>query len=114
MAAAQGHAHHTEATPELAEPSPTAAAAASGDGAEVLMLDDRYDPADLTIPAGTIVTWVNKGTHWHTVANLDLRFTSGKIFPGESFSFLFETPGVYKVYCQHHAMAGMNATVMVT
>ena len=78
------------------------------------MLDDRFQPDEATIPAGTTVTWVNKGTHWHSVANLDLRFTSGKVLPGERFSFRFETPGVYKIYCQHHSMAGMNGTITVT
>jgi plastocyanin len=43
-----------------------------------------------------------------------LRFTSGKIFPGESFSFTFDVPGEYELYCQHHAMAGMNGTITVT
>jgi plastocyanin len=114
MAADAGH-HHDASTPEPAGPEPTEPpAVASGNSAEVLMFDDRYDPVDLTVPAGTTVVWVNRGAHWHSIANLDLRFTSGKIQPGERFSFLFETPGVYKVYCQHHAMAGMNATVTVT
>ena len=110
----QQHQHDLE-TPTPAEAAPaTVDSATSGEGAEVAMLDDRYQPADLTIPAGATVTWVNKGAHWHTVANLDLRFTSGKVFPGESFAYTFATPGVYKVYCQHHSMAGMNGTITVT
>src|SRR4029078_495161 len=80
---------------------------------EISMLDDRFEPAEATIPVGTTVTWVNKGTHWHSVANLDLRFTSGKVFPGERFSFRFENAGVYKIYCQHHSMAGVNGTITV-
>ena len=113
IAAETSHHHDTVETPEPVEPSPTPASAATGDEVEVLMLDDRYDPVDVTIPAGTTVTWVNKGAHWHSVANLDLRFVSGKVFPGERFSFLFETAGVYQVYCQHHSIAGMNATITV-
>jgi plastocyanin len=115
MAADQGHQHHNMPIPESPEPTATAATSpASGDRFEVVMADDRFVPEDATIPAGTTVVWVNKGIHWHSVANLDLRFTSGKIFPGESFSYTFETPGTYKIYCQHHSMAGMNGTITVT
>ena len=114
-AASQSHGGHDGATPEPLPASPTPPSPSTGGGeVEITMVDDRYEPAEVTVPAGTTVTWVNKGANWHSIANLDLRFTSGRIEPGERFSFTFETPGVYKVYCQHHAMAGMNATVTVT
>jgi plastocyanin len=112
-AADPGHGHYDAPTAESAGPTETPVAL-SRDATEVAMLDERFEPADLTVPAGTTVTWINKGAHWHSVANLDLRFTSGKIFPGESFSFTFDVPGEYELYCQHHAMAGMNGTITVT
>jgi len=117
MAADMGHMHHDDApspTPTEADPTQVPAGGTASEAVEIAMLDDRYQPDELTIPAGTTVTWVNKGNHWHSVANLDLRFTSGKVFPGDRFSFRFETPGVYKIYCQHHSMAGMNGTITVT
>jgi plastocyanin len=115
MAADSGHHHHDVPTPEPSEPTATAAPSpVSGDSFEIMMADDRFVPEDATIPAGTTVVWVNKGIHWHSVANLDLRFTSGKVFPGDKFSYTFETPGTYKIYCQHHSMAGMNGTITVT
>src|SRR6478735_6086492 len=109
MAAMPSHMHPDAApSPTPTEPDPTQAPAGgtASEAVEIAMLDDRFQPDEATIPAGTTVTWVNKGTHWHSVANLDLRFTSGKVLPGERFSFRFETPGVYKIYCQHHSMAG--------
>jgi len=113
MAAMPSHMHPAAPSPT---PTPGAAAATpvSGGTFEISMLDDRFEPAEATIPVGTTVTWVNKGTHWHSVANLDLRFTSGKVFPGDRFSFRFEKAGVYKIYCQHHSMAGMNGVITVT
>jgi FtsP/CotA-like multicopper oxidase with cupredoxin domain len=113
MAAERGNKPHQH---EMGTPVPeeTPPVLNAEQGNVVNMVDDRYAPDALTIKAGETVTWVNKGAHWHTVASLDLRFTSGKIFPGKSFSYTFEKPGVYKVYCQHHAMAGMNGVITVT
>jgi FtsP/CotA-like multicopper oxidase with cupredoxin domain len=105
------HHMHEDPTPEPVA-SPTVEQAPAG-SAEIVMVDDRFEPGEITVPAGTTVTWVNKGSRWHSVANLDLRFTSGKIFPGESYSYQFTEPGVYSIYCQHHAMAGMNGVVTV-
>jgi FtsP/CotA-like multicopper oxidase with cupredoxin domain/plastocyanin len=117
MAAMPSHMHPADApspTPTEAEPTAVPAGNTADEAFEISMLDDRFEPAEATIPVGTTVTWVNKGTHWHSVANLDLRFTSGKVFPGDRFSFRFEKAGVYKIYCQHHSMAGMNGVITVT
>jgi manganese oxidase len=106
-----GHSHDTPPPDE----SPTAAAdPATASTSEISMLDDRYQPADITVAAGTTVTWVNKGSRWHSVASIEARFVSGRVEPGESFSYRFDTPGLIKTYCQHHATAGMNGTVTVT
>jgi FtsP/CotA-like multicopper oxidase with cupredoxin domain/plastocyanin len=114
VAAQPGHQHaHGQETPPTSTPEPTPAGE-MGEEIEIALLDDRFEPADVTIPAGTTVTWINKGVHWHSIANLDLRFSSGKVFPGERYSFKFDVPGAYSVYCQHHSMAGMNGTITVT
>lgn len=106
-----GHSHDTPPSNE----TPTAAPdQATSSAVEIAMLDDRYQPADITIPAGTTVTWVNKGSRWHSVASIEARFVSGRVEPGESFSYTFDTPGLFNLYCQHHAMAGMNGTITVT
>jgi plastocyanin len=106
-----GHSHDTPPPNE----SPTVAAdSATASTSEIAMLDDRYQPADITVPAGTTVTWVNKGSRWHSVASIEARFVSGRVEPGESFSYRFDTPGLFKTYCQHHATAGMNGTITVT
>ena len=113
MAAERGTSPHQH---EVGTPVPeeTQPVLSTDVGNVITMRDDRYDPDAITINAGETVTWVNQGSRWHSVANLDLRFTSGKVFPGERFSYAFEAPGEYKIYCQHHALAGMNGVITVT
>ncbi len=68
----------------------------------------------MTIPAGTTVTWINRGHNMHSVVSRDGAFGQGRIPPGESYSFTFDTPGTYKYVCKHHALAGMAGTITVT
>lgn len=116
--ASSGHEDHriTEApvdgTPELAVP-PTLDASIPVGSVEIAMVDDRFDPAQLEVPVGTVVTWVNKGADWHNVSSTAAGFASEKIRPGESFSFQFNTPGVYRFVCRHHGLAGMTGQITV-
>jgi plastocyanin len=82
--------------------------------AEVVLLDDRFEPRALTVPAGTTVVWVNKGADWHSVAATDGSFESGQIASGDSFSVTFDKPGTYAYLCKHHARQGMFGTIVVT
>jgi plastocyanin len=114
-----GHAGHgaVVATVEPTSPAPTATAAGSGVEAgvvEIALVDDRIQPREIEVPAGTTVTWINKGRDWHSVASNDAGFESGKIEPGGRYAFRFETTGVYRYFCRHHALAGMTGQVTVT
>ena len=86
------------------------AAHATGDAAaggaasqQIEMDDDVFKPAQLTIPAGTKVTWVNKGKKAHTVVSNDKLFDSGLVNVGAEFTHTFTTPGTYDVHCAPHA-----------
>ena len=83
------------------------------DEVEITMLDDRFAPRAAAILQGAAVTWVNRGRNWHSVAAFDGSFLSGKIRPGEHFSFRFTRPGTYQYLCKHHGMQGMVGTVTV-
>gem|GEM_PF-624271 len=74
----------------------------------VTMHSNLYHPAELTIPAGTTVRWDNGEAIPHTVNAKDSKFDSGLIMnKGASWSFLFNTPGIYNYYCiLHPAMLG--------
>ena len=109
---AQAHAH------AQADPTPAATATPesmgdAGGTVEVSMVDDRFQPRDVAVPVGTTVVWVSKGHDWHSVDSDAAGFASGKITPGNSFSFRFDRPGGFLYYCKHHAMAGMTGKVTV-
>jgi len=59
----------------------------------------RYDPASLTITAGTTVTWTNSGATSVTVTSPDGLFDSEMIGPGAAFSYTFDTPGTFRYFC---------------
>ncbi|HYH50999.1 MAG TPA: plastocyanin/azurin family copper-binding protein [Acidimicrobiia bacterium] len=88
------------------------------ESARVLMVDNEpdltrwhYDPADITVPAGTTVVWFNRGNEDHTVTADDKSFDSGLKKTGATFSRVFSQPGKYSYYCQPHPW--MKGTVQV-
>ena len=87
--------------------------AAQADPAEVPVTIKNFDfhPMALTVPVGTTVTWKNLDGEPHTVTSLDGGFRSEALDEGDSFSFRFTRPGVYKYLCTIHPR--MVATVTV-
>jgi plastocyanin len=75
-----------------------------------------FEPAELTVPVGTTVRWVNDDDTYHTVtssSSLQVRRPSGRFdavldSAGDEFTYTFDQPGTYPYYCQPHAefMAG--------
>jgi plastocyanin len=83
-------------------------ASAGVESAQIEMGDDFFKPAQLTIPAGTKVTWINHGTKAHTVVGNDKLFDSGLVSVGGQFSYTYTAPGNYPYHCAPHAkMIGM-------
>lgn len=70
---------------------------------QIEMGDDVFLPALVTVPAGTKVTWVNKGSKAHTVVSNDKLFDSGLVNIGGEFSHTFTAPGTYSYHCAPHA-----------
>jgi amicyanin len=73
-----------------------------------------YDPAMITVKAGSIVRWVNRDTVIHSVvfskeSKID---TSGVLRSSQSFSVKFYDAGTYPYYCGIHP--DMKGTVVVT
>jgi plastocyanin len=79
------------------------AAQASAGAQRIEMGDDVFQPALLNVPAGTKVTWVNKGSKAHTVVSNDKLFDSGLVNVGGEFSHTFDAPGAYSYHCAPHA-----------
>ena len=71
-----------------------------------------FQPATLTVPPGTVVTWTNQDSAPHTVTSTDGKFDSGSLGQGQKFSFNFTEPGVYDYHCKIHP--SMRGQVEVT
>jgi len=61
-----------------------------------------YAPKDLTIAAGTKVTWVNDDQIPHTVVETNKVFRSGALDTNDHFSYVFDSPGVFEYFCALH------------
>lgn len=95
---------------------------ASGDGASVSLKNMLFAPRELKVATGTTVTWTNDDVLDHAVTQGDINtpggkalFKSGDFGPGKTYSFTFDKPGTYPIYCSTpgHAAAGMVMTVVV-
>jgi plastocyanin len=99
----------TESGEAGGESHETASPVASGAEGEVAanIKDFAFDPGTIEFAAGTPVTWTNHDSTAHTVSQSGGGFESGKLDPGMTFSFTFDTPGTYDYFCQFHPnMAG--------
>lgn len=102
---------------------------------DVDVLDNSFRPIDVTIEAGTRVTFTNVGRNEHNIlpdsiandgeltraladaSNPDVwGVVSTDLPPGASFSHDFLAPGIYNFYCSIHGVPGkgMYGTLTVT
>jgi plastocyanin len=70
-----------------------------------------FNPADVTVNAGTMVTWRNGDTVAHTSTSDGSGWNSGSVAPGGQFSVAFPTTGSFPYHCAIHP--GMVGTVVV-
>ncbi|HEX3540233.1 MAG TPA: plastocyanin/azurin family copper-binding protein [Acidimicrobiales bacterium] len=75
------------------------------------MTNFAFDPAALTVKAGTKVTWTNNDIVAHTVTFTDVA-NSPVLNRGDTFSRTFTSPGTYSYICSIHPF--MHGTVVVT
>jgi len=61
-----------------------------------------FGPKDLAVAVGTKVTWVNDDEIPHTVAETHKVFRSAALDTGDSYSWVFSTPGEYEYFCALH------------
>jgi plastocyanin len=70
---------------------------------EVTIDNFMFAPKELTIAAGTEVTWINKDDEAHTVVSVGSKlFKSKALDTGDKFSFTFHDPGTYEYLCSIH------------
>ena len=61
-----------------------------------------FEPATLTVKAGTTVTWINEDDIPHTVVATNRAFRSKALDTDDKFSFTFTTPGTFEYFCSLH------------
>jgi plastocyanin len=103
---------YTSPSPNAPTPTPSgpAASVAIPAGAQVLG-KAAYAPDELTVNAGTTVTWMNTDSVAHTSTSDAAGWNSGVVAPGGQFSVAFPTAGTYAYHCAIHP--GMVGTVVV-
>jgi amicyanin len=105
------------AMPGMQEP-PAAGSATPADspapqaGTSVSISDFKFNPATLTVPVGTTVTWTNQDEEPHTVAAKDGSFHSPGMDTHGTYSYKFTAPGSFDYICSIHPF--MVGTVVVT
>lgn len=90
-------------------PTPTTPPASS---TPVDIRDFAFQPADVTIAAGSEVVWTNRDSSGHTVTADDGSFNSGRLTQGQPFAQPFATAGTFAYHCAFHP--DMTGTVTVT
>jgi plastocyanin len=95
----------------------------AGTTVDVDALDNRFEPLNLTIQAGTTVHFVNGGRNDHNVlpeTGDEWGVQQADFAPGAEYSHPFDTPGTYLYYCSIHGTiangkgVGMYGTIEVT
>lgn len=111
------------AASEAAEPSEAASSEAAApsedaaDGRNVTLTDFAFSEGELTVAAGTVVTFRNAGSAPHTVTEgTDGVEAEGSTFdeqvgPGDEVEITFDEAGTFEVTCLFHPQ--MNMTVVV-
>jgi plastocyanin len=95
----------------VAESKPASAAPASG-SVNIEMSGFAFNPKELTVKAGTTVTWTNKDSAGHDVKAADGSWGSDTLTNGQTFSKVFDKEGTYAYVCTFHAK--MTGTIIVT
>lgn len=104
---------NNQATTPAPSPSPVAPASPQQvSQASIVIRNFAFSPKQISVRAGTKVTWTNRDSVAHTVTSNDGFFESGALGTGGTYSYVFPVPGTYSYHCSIHP--SMTATVIVT
>jgi plastocyanin len=78
----------------------------------VRIVDNAFKPKVVTVPRGTRVRWVNRGTAVHSVKGRTGSWGSDLLQPGDRYGRVFRKAGTYAYYCTVHPT--MRGTIVVT
>ena len=80
-------------------------------GVEISIDNFSFTPPEVTVKAGTQITWTNRDDIPHTVVSSDNAFKSKALDTDDKFSFTPTRPGTYNYFCSLHPK--MTAKVVV-
>jgi plastocyanin len=82
---------------------PSVTAAQEKPATNAVTIDNfSFGPRELTIPAGTEVTWINRDDIPHVIMSVDHKFKSRALDTEDKYSFTFQDPGTYEYFCAVH------------
>jgi plastocyanin len=64
--------------------------------------DQSFDPPQISVPTGGIVSWTNDDSIQHTVTSDEGLFDAGPISPGDTFENTFDSAGEFGYHCAIH------------
>ena len=65
--------------------------------------DLSFDPPQINVPTGSIVSWTNADSIQHTVTSDEQGlFDAGPISPGDTFENVFDSAGEFGYHCAIH------------
>jgi len=104
--------------PDADPAAPDGGADAARPAITVVMRNMAFVPKSITVARGTRVTWRNEDTMNHDVTQGDPGmaqplFTSGNMFPGDSWSIDFDSAMNVTYHCSTHPNIMRDATVTV-
>ncbi len=109
----------SSAAAPAAEPSASGTLAPVQSGAVAISArDNSFTTEDITVTAGTELTWSNDGRNDHNIVGVgDTPFhvDTAQFKPKDEYKVTVSSPGTYKYYCSIHGTAekGMIGTVQV-
>ena len=84
---------------------PVSASSPRGSNVGITVKNFGFDPAELTVAAGTEVEWTDLAGR-HNIQADDGSFKSVVLAAGGTFKHRFDRPGVYRYFCEFHGAAG--------
>jgi plastocyanin len=97
----------------VAGPVATSQSTVGAHAAEIVIGNFTFEPSTLTVPVGTVLTWINDDDAPHTVIGTDPEtpLKSQPLDTGDRYSIALTRPGTYRYFCSLHPH--MTGTVVV-
>lgn len=96
---------------EVLTENPAVMVEEAADAVQIEIVNTQYGEPEITIPAGTVVTWTNRDPTPHNVEFTELDIQGPLLRASHTYSVRFNEPGTYDYICTPHPF--MKGTVIV-